>query len=176
MSSISKVSNRKKSILKHYETIRPQWGNARLSQDQVGKQVDSNPSDCKKYNENINCLGTLFFILFIIKILFVFLQWLSDGLKLIFGIIYFKNYCLYVCQYKHHKENIAYSIFYTEITRLLQYFINTSDRFRNILSILQYFEGIFLQYFLNISVLCWLYTQHNRIIFKILANILDTLY
>ena len=33
------------------------------------------------------------------------------------------------------------------------YFNNISDIFRNILEILQYFQGIFLQYFLNISVL-----------------------
>ena len=31
---------------------------------------------------------------------------------------------------------------------------NISDRFRNILEILQYFQRIFLQYYLNISVLC----------------------
>ena len=41
-----------------------------------------------------------------------------------------------------------------DIARLLQYFSNISDRFRNILAILQYFQAIFIQYFLNISVLC----------------------
>ena len=51
-------------------------------------------------------------------------------------------------------ENIAYVIFCADIARLLQYFINLSDRFRNILANLQYFQGIFLQYCLNISVLC----------------------
>ena len=39
-----------------------------------------------------------------------------------------------------------------DIGRLLQYFKNISDKFRNILAILQYFHGIFLQYCLNISV------------------------
>ena len=48
--------------------------------------------------------------------------------------------------------NIAYVIFCADIARLLQYFNNISDRFRNILAILQYFQGIFLQYCLNISV------------------------
>ena len=38
-----------------------------------------------------------------------------------------------------------------DIARLLQYLNNISDRFRNILAILQYFQGIFLQHFLNIS-------------------------
>ena len=50
-------------------------------------------------------------------------------------------------------ENIEYVIFCAEIERLLQYFNNISDNFRNILAILQYFQRIFLQYFLNISVL-----------------------
>ena len=36
----------------------------------------------------------------------------------------------------------------------MKYFNNIIDRFRNILAIFQYFQGIFLQYFLNISVLC----------------------
>ena len=40
-----------------------------------------------------------------------------------------------------------------DIGRLSQYFNNISDSFRNILAILQYFQGIFLQYCLNISVL-----------------------
>ena len=44
--------------------------------------------------------------------------------------------------------------FSADIARLLQYFNNISDRFRNILAILQYVQGILLQYFLNISVLC----------------------
>ena len=51
-------------------------------------------------------------------------------------------------------ENIAYVIFGADITRFLQYFNNISDRFRNILAVLQYFQGIFLQYCINISVLC----------------------
>ena len=38
-----------------------------------------------------------------------------------------------------------------DIARLLQYFNNISDGLRNILTILQYFWGIYLQYFLNIS-------------------------
>ena len=42
----------------------------------------------------------------------------------------------------------------SKTAKLLQYFKNISDRFRNILAILQYFQEIFLQYFLNISVLC----------------------
>ena len=51
---------------------------------------------------------------------------------------------------------IAYVIFCADIARLLQYSNNISDRFRYILAILQYFHGIFLQYCLNISVLCGL--------------------
>ena len=51
-------------------------------------------------------------------------------------------------------ENIAYVIFYADTARLLQYFNNISDRFRNILEIFQYFQQVFLQYCLNISVLC----------------------
>ena len=51
-------------------------------------------------------------------------------------------------------EYIAYVIFCADIERLLQYFNNISDRFRNILAIVQYFQEIFLQYFLNIWVLC----------------------
>ena len=42
------------------------------------------------------------------------------------------------------EKNIAYFIFCAVITRLLQYFNNISDRFRNILAILQYLRGIFL--------------------------------
>ena len=49
---------------------------------------------------------------------------------------------------------LVLAIFCAEIAKLLQYFKNISDRFRNILEILQYFQGIFLQYCLNISVLC----------------------
>ena len=44
-------------------------------------------------------------------------------------------------------------IFCADIARLLQYFNNISDRFRNILAILQYFQEIFLQYFINDPVL-----------------------
>ena len=40
-------------------------------------------------------------------------------------------------------ENIANVIFCADIARLFQYFNNISDRFRNILAILQYFEAIF---------------------------------
>ena len=50
-------------------------------------------------------------------------------------------------------ENIAYVIFCADVARLLQYFNNISDKFWNILAILQYFQGIFLKYCLNISVL-----------------------
>ena len=39
-------------------------------------------------------------------------------------------------------ENIAYVKFYVNIARLLQYFNNISDKFRNILVILQYFYNI----------------------------------
>ena len=52
-------------------------------------------------------------------------------------------------------KNIAYVIFCSDVAKLLKCFNNISDRFRNILVTLQYFQGIFLQYFLNISVLCW---------------------
>ena len=52
------------------------------------------------------------------------------------------------------KYCIPYVVFCADIARLLEYFKNISDRFRNILLILEYFHGIFLQYGLNISVLC----------------------
>ena len=120
-----------------------------------GRQVGSNPSNCKKYNENFKFLGSLFFSYIIHnKILFVFLQWISESIKLIFGIIYLKKYCLCICQFWQYLENITYDIFCADIAKLLQYFNNISDRFRNILAFLQYFQVIFLQYFLNISVLC----------------------
>ena len=45
-------------------------------------------------------------------------------------------------------------MFCADIARLLQYFTNISDRFRNILAILQYFQGIFRKYCRNIPVLC----------------------
>ena len=64
--------------------------------------------------------------------------------------------------WKYSLENIAYVIFCADIARLLQYFNNVSDRFRNILAILQYFQGIFLQYFLNISVLCGTYRAISK--------------
>ena len=51
-------------------------------------------------------------------------------------------------------ENIAYIIFCADIASFLQYFNNISDRFRNVLAILQYFQGIFQQFCINISVLC----------------------
>ena len=38
--------------------------------------------------------------------------------------------------------------------KVLQYFINLSNSFMNILAILQDFNGIFSKYFLNITVLC----------------------
>ena len=38
--------------------------------------------------------------------------------------------------------------------KIMTNFNNISDRFRNISAILQYFQGIFLQYCLNILVLC----------------------
>ena len=57
-------------------------------------------------------------------------------------------------QFWQYLKNIAYILFCADITRLLQYFKNISDWFRKILATLQYFQGIFLQYFLNISVLC----------------------
>ena len=41
-----------------------------------------------------------------------------------------------------------------DIARLLEYLKNISDWFRNILAILQCFQGRFLQRFLNLSVLC----------------------
>ena len=42
-------------------------------------------------------------------------------------------------------------------SKIFKIFNNISDRFRKILAILQYFQEIFLQYFLNISVLCGFY-------------------
>ena len=61
-------------------------------------------------------------------------------------------------QYNLFKQNIVYAfcIFYNILqilhklyfVRTLQDYYNISDRFRNILAILQYFQGIFLQYIL----------------------------
>ena len=48
------------------------------------------------------------------------------------------------------------------MARLLQYLNNISDWFQNILAILQYFQGIFLQYFLNLSVLCGVYVKTRK--------------
>ena len=53
----------------------------------------------------------------------------------------FRKYCIRHILCEHSKIVIILST-------------NISDRVRNILAILQYFQGIFLQYFLNISVLC----------------------
>ena len=47
-------------------------------------------------------------------------------------------------------------MFWADIARFLQYFRNRSNSFINILAILQDFNGIFLKYSLNITVLCGL--------------------
>ena len=75
-------------------------------------------------------------------------------------------------------ENIAYVIFCADIARLLQYFNNISDRFRSILVIIQYFQGIFLQYCLNISVLCEYYicTRPSGQNYYIKYHIFNVLY
>ena len=80
----------------------------------------------------------------------------------IFGVIYFKKHCLCIYEFWQYLENIAYVIFRADIARLLQYFNNISDRLRNILEILQYFQGIFVQYCLIISVLCGLVINVSR--------------
>ena len=66
-------------------------------------------------------------------------------------------------QFSHYKNitmkyeycsNITFIMFWTDIARFLQNFRNLSNSFINILEILQDFNGIFLKYFLNITVLC----------------------
>ena len=114
------------------------------SRIEIGRQVSSNPTDCKKYNKNVKFLWNLFYSYnFHHTILSVFLQWMSRNLNFIFGIIYFKKHCLCICQFWQYLENIAYVIFCADIARLLQNFNNISNRFRNVLKILQYFQGIF---------------------------------
>ena len=54
--------------------------------------------------------------------------------------------------------NIPFIMFWTDIARSLQYLKNLSNSFINILAILQHFNGIFLKYFLNITVLCGTYS------------------
>ena len=51
-------------------------------------------------------------------------------------------------------SNIPFMTFWTDIARFLQYFRNLSNSFINIFAILQHFNGIFLKYLLNITVLC----------------------
>ena len=51
-------------------------------------------------------------------------------------------------------SNITFVIFWADIARFLQYFRSLSNSFINILAILQDFNGIFLKYSLNITVLC----------------------
>ena len=50
--------------------------------------------------------------------------------------------------------NITSTIFWGDIARFLQYTNNIFKNFQNILAILPHFNEIFLQYYLNISVLC----------------------
>ena len=62
--------------------------------------------------------------------------------------------------------NPAYVIFCADITRLLQYFNNIGDRFRNILAI--------LKYLLNISVLlCEMPLKKSTIVITIIIKIID---
>ena len=51
-------------------------------------------------------------------------------------------------------SNIIFIMFRADIARFLQYFRNPSNSFINIFSILQDFNGIFLKYSFNITVLC----------------------
>ena len=51
-------------------------------------------------------------------------------------------------------SNIIFMMFWADIARFLQYFRNLSNSFINMLAILQDFNGIFLKYSLNITVLC----------------------
>ena len=60
-------------------------------------------------------------------------------------------------------ENIAYIIFCADIARLLHYFNNISDEFRNILSMLEYFS--------NISVLCEIFVFVNFMYAKCEATV-----
>ena len=57
----------------------------------------------------------------------------------------------------HYCSNITFIMFWAEIARFLQYFRNLSNSSTNILAILQDFNGIFLKYSLNITVLCGLF-------------------
>ena len=63
-------------------------------------------------------------------------------------------------------SNIPFIMFWTDIARFLKYFRNLSNSFINILAILQHLNGIFLKYFLNITVLCGLLLIFRVIEFK----------
>ena len=64
-----------------------------------------------------------------------------------------KNLCCYTGVAPQYCRNIPLIIFWTYIARFLQYFRNLSNSFINIFAILQYFNGIFLKYSFNITVL-----------------------
>ena len=72
-------------------------------------------------------------------------------------------------------SNITFIKFQTDIARFLQYFINLSNSFINILAIWQDFSEIFSKYSLNITVLCRItidsdyYTRIN-IVFSFLTR------
>ena len=68
--------------------------------------------------------------------------------------IYLIKHSLCIRHFWQYMKSIAYVILCAAIVGLLQYFNNISDRFLNILAIFQYFQGSFLQYVPNISLLC----------------------
>ena len=111
------------------------------------------PLIAKNLTKIWNSSGIFFFILFITKYYIIFLSWISRSINFIFGIIILKNIVYEFVSFENIWK-ILHALFCADIARLLQYFNNISDRFRNILVILQYFQEIFLQYCLNISVLC----------------------
>ena len=74
-----------------------------------------------------------------------------------FGIINFKKHITHysnITMKYEYCSNIPFIRFWTDFARFLIYFRNLSNSFINILAILQDFNGIFLKFFLNITVLC----------------------
>ena len=106
-------------------------------------------------------LRSLFFlILFIIKYYsYFFNEYLEEqtffAVWLILKNIRWQSaHCSNITMKYEYCSNIPFIIFWMDIARFLQYFRNLSKSFINILAILQHFNGIFLKYFLNITVLC----------------------
>ena len=69
----------------------------------------------------------------------------------------FSHYSNIKMKYQYCSK-ITFIIFWADIARFLQHFINLSNSFINIFAILHDFNEIFLKYSLNITVLfgCWI--------------------